>query len=85
MKHIKVFENFEGDENSTNDQQSNVDNYMFFSNLENIVKMAQNILSMDKDRIDEMLTKQHDWANDHVSVSKENLEHVNDWLNSQFK
>ena len=62
-----------------------VDNYMFFANLENIIKMAQDILSMDTNQVDEMLTKKHDWATDHVSSAKENLEHVHDWLNSQMK
>ena len=64
---------------------SELDNYMFFANLENIKKMAEEILSMDKHQIDEMLTNEHDWATDHVSAAKEDLEHVHDWLNSQVK
>ena len=65
------------------EEHSDVDNYMFFANLENIITMAQEILAMDKHQIDEMLTKEHDWATDHVSAAKEGIEHVHDWLNSQ--
>jgi hypothetical protein len=62
--------------------ESDLDNYMFFANLKNICDMAQEILSMDKSKIDQMLTEEHDWATDHVSSAKENLEHVHDWLKS---
>lgn len=65
-----------------NEGHSDTDNYMFFANLENICKMAKEILEMDKSKIDEMLTQGHDWATDHISASKESIEHVHDWLNS---
>jgi hypothetical protein len=85
MKHLKVFENFEETGNLPVEHQehSEVDNYMFFANLENIIKMSQDILDMDKSKIDKMLTEKHDWATDHVSAAKEGIEHVHDWLNSQ--
>jgi hypothetical protein len=34
------------------------------------------ILSMDREEIDEMLNQGHDWANDHVTTAKTNLDHV---------
>lgn len=94
MKKLKVFEDFDyvlkelpGEENnlttSKPSSHEEVDNYMFFANLKNICNMAQEILSMDKSKIDQMLTDEHDWATDHVSSAKENLEHVHDWLKSQ--
>jgi len=60
MKHLKVFENFEetGHLPVEHQEHSEVDNYMFFANLENIIKMAQEILAMDKNQIDEMLTNE---------------------------
>lgn len=59
------------------------DNYMFFSNLENICRMAREILDeMNEDYIDDMLTNGHDWANDHVSKAMEQLSHVYDFLKS---
>jgi hypothetical protein len=57
-------------------------NYMFFANLENICRMVTNIMEMDKDKIDEMLTDGHDWANDHISKSMESISHVYNFLHS---
>lgn len=65
------------------ESNSETDNYMFFANLENICKMAQEILEMDKSEVDRMLTEGHDWAADHISAAKESIEHVHDWLNSE--
>ena len=64
------------------ESHSETDNYMFFANLENICKMVTDILEMDKEEIDQMLTEGHDWAADHISAAKESIEHVHDWLNS---
>jgi hypothetical protein len=55
-------------------------NYMFFSNLKQIHKMAEKILSMDKKQVDEMLTDGHAWAVDHVSTSKDDVEEVYNFL-----
>lgn len=63
-------------------ESSDNENYMFFANLENICSMVQDILKMDKSEIDEMLSDGHDWATDHISSSKESIEHVHDWLQS---
>lgn len=64
------------------ESHSETDNYMFFANLQNICNMVTDILEMDKSEIDQMLTEGHDWATDHISAAKENIEHVHDWLNS---
>jgi len=71
MKHIKKFENLEGDE---------ARNYMFFSNLKKMKSQIDEILSMDEKMIDDMLCNGHDWADDHISVAKENIDHVCDFL-----
>jgi len=51
-------------------------NYMFFSNLKRIKEVSTMILAMDRKKIDEMLNNGHDWANDHVTVAKEDLTQV---------
>lgn len=56
-------------------ENSDVKNYMFFSNLENIKKMIDDLSTMDKKNIDTLLSE-HDWASDHMSVATENLEHL---------
>ena len=60
--------------------ESHVSNYMFFSNLEHIVRFCEEILDLDPDMVDEKLTSGHDWAEDHVSAAKENIQQVYDWL-----
>jgi hypothetical protein len=59
------------------------DNYMFFTNLENICRMVSEMLEMDKDEIDSMLTNGHDWAADHASKANEIVSHVYNWLKTE--
>jgi hypothetical protein len=65
------------------DDDDKPSNYMFFSNLKRIQDLAKMILEMDQEKIDDMLNNGHDWANDHVTVAKENLSHVFDFLKSE--
>jgi hypothetical protein len=85
---IKKFEQFDIeniDNNIENDINKDMDNYMFFANLENICRMVTEIMDMDADEIDQMLTEEHDWAADHISKSKESISHVYNWLKSMKK
>ena len=50
-------------------------NYMFFSNLETIKRLVDKLLQMDKSEIDAMLDE-HDWASDHITSSKDDIEEV---------
>ena len=61
------------------------ENYMFFSNLETIKRLVDKLLEMDKTEIDMML-KKHDWASDHVTSSKDDIEEVFNFIagNSDF-
>jgi len=57
-----------------------VQNYMFFSNLEQMIRQAQLLLELDPMQIEEILQGGHDWADDHITVAKENLDQVFDFL-----
>ena len=37
-------------------------------------------MAMDKEQVDEMIERGHDWASDHISSSKDDLQEVCDWL-----
>jgi hypothetical protein len=63
-------------------ENEDTDNYMFFANLQNICNMVTEILKMEHNSIDSMLTDGHDWAADHISKSKESISHVYNWLKS---
>lgn len=54
--------------------------YMFFSNLEQIKRQAELLLELDDDMIYQILENGHDWADDHITVAKENLDQVFDFL-----
>lgn len=54
--------------------------YMFFQNLKSIGRMAEAILAMDPREVDAMLSDGHDWAADHISTSKDDVEEVFNWL-----
>ena len=54
-------------------------NYMFFSNLETIKRLVDELLEMDKSEIDAMLDE-HDWASDHITGAKDDVEEVFDFI-----
>jgi len=58
----------------------NIQNYMFFSNLEQIKRQAELLLELDPMQIEEIIQNGHDWADDHITVAKENLDQVFDFL-----
>lgn len=64
-----------------NENHHETEHYMFFANLETIKRLAEEMLSMDKQELDQML-KEHDWANDHISTSKDDVEEVFNFIAS---
>lgn len=59
--------------------------YMFFSNLEQMRRQCGLLLDLDKEMVEEILTNGHDWAQDHVSEAKNNLDQVFDFLMNETK
>jgi hypothetical protein len=57
-------------------------NYMFFANVKNICRMAEEIKDMDPQVVDRMLAN-HGWATDHIATSKDDVEEVYNWLISK--
>ena len=61
-------------------EQEETENYMFFSNLKQIARQCQMLLEMDEEMIDQILQDGHDWADDHVSEAKTNMDQVFDFM-----
>jgi hypothetical protein len=61
-------------------EQSEQANYMFFSNLEQIERQCKLLREFDPNMINELLSNGHDWADDHVSSAKENMDQVFDFF-----
>jgi hypothetical protein len=59
--------------------------YMFFSNLEQIKRQADVLMKFDHGKIEAILNSGHDWAADHMAVTKENLSHVFDFLMNEIE
>lgn len=57
-------------------------NYMFFANLETIQRLVDEMLHMDKSKLDSILSDGHGWAVDHISTSKDDIEEVFNFLAS---
>ena len=62
------------------DDQGKIKKYIFFSNLEQMIRQAQLLLELDPMQVEELLSNGHDWADDHVTVAKENLSQVFDFM-----
>jgi hypothetical protein len=53
---------------------------MFFSNLKQIARQCKMLLEMDEEMVDQILQDGHDWADDHVSEAKTNMDQVFDFI-----
>ena len=59
-------------------------NYMFFSNLEQIKRQCEMMLEMDQDMLDDIIQNGHDWADDHISEAKTNIDQVFDFFKNKM-
>jgi hypothetical protein len=66
-------------------EQDRTENYMFFSNLKQLQRQCELLLELDPMIVEEILQNGHDWADDHVTVAKENIDQVFDFLMNQTK
>jgi hypothetical protein len=67
------------------EQMEEPSNYMFFSNLQQIKRQCDMMLKMDPHMIDDILNNGHDWADDHVTEAKTNMDQVFDFLMNESK
>ena len=53
---------------------------MFFQNLEQMKRQCEMLLQMDESMIESLLNDGHDWADDHISEAKNNMDQVFDFI-----
>ena len=58
---------------------------MFFSNLKVIKEKVDAMLAMDPKKIDQELSNGHDWAGDHITSSRDDVEEVYNWISTRVK
>jgi hypothetical protein len=59
--------------------------YMFFSNLQQMRRQCDLLLDLDQSMIEQILDNGHDWAQDHISEAKNNMDQVFDFLMNESK
>ena len=79
MKYLKKFEN----EHQLEEHSEQGSHYMFFKNIEIIKHCIEEIEKISKEEIGELLDNGHDWAADHITVAKECIQQVSDFLRSE--
>lgn len=60
--------------------EPNTQRYMFFSNLEQMKRQCEILLEMDHQEVESILDNGHDWAQDHISEAKNNMDQVFDFI-----
>jgi hypothetical protein len=90
MSEIKSFDSFLEDKKNSLDEmvvitkpipkaeehEDRPRNYMFFENLKTIKIAVDKMLKLDSSEVDKMLENGHDWAEDHIATSKDDIEEV---------
>jgi hypothetical protein len=66
-------------------ESDEVENYMTFSNLEQMRRQIDLLLKEDPKMIDSIIQNGHDWADDHISEAKNNLDQVFDFFMNEIK
>ena len=67
-----------------NEGQAETENYMFFSNMEQMRRQIDILLQIDPQVIEMVLQNGHSWAEDHITVAKENMDQVFDFLMNEL-
>jgi len=83
MRHLESFESLSFNtpmQNHYFGESEHENHYMFFQNLKNIKRSIDDIMGMDREKLDQIIGDGHDWAEDHVSVAMENIEQVHSFL-----
>ena len=61
------------------------ENYMFFSNLKQMHRQIEFLMQIDPQTIEAILQNGHDWADDHISEAKTNMDQVFDFIMNKTK
>ena len=59
--------------------------YMSFSNLEQMRRQCDLLLDLNHDEVESLLDDGHDWAQDHISEAKNNMDQVFDFIMNETK
>jgi hypothetical protein len=67
-------------------EQSKGENYMFFSNLKQMRRQLDIMLNeFNPNMVNDILNNGHDWADDHITEAKVNIDQVFDFFMNKLK
>jgi hypothetical protein len=66
-------------------ENESTENYMFFSNIQQIHRQCEMLMKMNPQELDQIIQNGHDWADDHVSEAKNNMDQVFDFFMNETK
>jgi hypothetical protein len=67
-------------------ESSKGENYMFFSNLIQMRRQLDIMINeFDHDMVNDILNNGHDWADDHITEAKVNMDQVFDFFMNEIK
>ena len=70
-------------EEEINNENHELKNEMFFNDIYSIYEDVSELLEMDSNQIDSLLSDGHGWALDHVATSTNDIEHIYHYLEGQ--
>ena len=79
-KSFEYLNNAKGNNGITESKEDMSSRYMFFSNLQQMRRQCDLLLDLDESMVEEILENGHDWAQDHISEAKNNMDQVFDFL-----
>lgn len=82
MSYSDSFKKFLLKEAALDSEKSN--NYMFYSNLKQMYRQCEILLKKDEMEINSILENGHDWAEDHISEAKNNMDQVFDFIMNEL-
>ena len=70
----------------TLNEESRGENYMFFSNLTQMRRQLDIMIKeFDPNKVNDILNNGHDWADDHVTEAKVNIDQVFDFFMNKLE
>lgn len=67
-------------------EESKGENYMFFSNLKQMRRQLDIMINeFDSNMVNDVLNNGHDWADDHITEAKVNIDQVFDFFMNKLK
>jgi dsDNA-specific endonuclease/ATPase MutS2 len=66
-------------------EETESNRYMFFQNLQQMKRQCEMLLELNEDEVTSILENGHDWAQDHIAESKNNMDQVFDFIMNEIK